>query len=220
VDDFRLTNPPTNPELLDALARDFVAHGYDVRHLIRTVVASRTYQLSSEPNETNRHDERNGSRALFKRPAAEALLDAVCDVTGVPEKFDGLPAGSRAVQLWDSHVPHDFLKLFGRPVRATACECERATQPSVAQVLHVLNSPALHAKLSHAGGRVAKLCEQNADDGELVDELYLTVYSRFPTPEERRAVTAFLADNAHRRRTAAEDLTWSLLNTTEFLFNH
>lgn len=121
VDDFRLTNPPSNRELLDALAAHLVESGYDLRALVRTIVASRTYQLSSRPNETNAADQQNYSRALFKRLSAEVLLDAVCQVTGVPEKFSGVPAGARAVQLWDNRVSHYFLKVFGRPIRETAC---------------------------------------------------------------------------------------------------
>ena len=220
VDDFRLTNPPSNPELLDALAKDFVEHGFDIRHLMQTIIASRTYQLASEPNRSNREDEQNFSRALFKRIDAEVLLDAICQTTGVPEKFEGVPRGSRAIQLWDSQVKHDFLKLFGRPVRATACECERSVEPSVAQVLHVLNSTNIQSKLSHAGGKMAQLCNRSADNAALVEELYLTFYNRFPTAEERTALTKYLADNAGNRQTAVEDIAWSMMNSTEFVFNH
>jgi hypothetical protein len=220
VDDFRLTNPPSNPELLEALADEFIRHKFDVKHLMRTIVASRTYQLSSEPNASNRDDEQNFSRALFKRIDAEVLLDAICQATGVPEKFEGVPKGSRAIQLWDSQVQHDFLKLFGRPVRATACECERSVEPSVGQVLHVLNSPMIQEKLSHAGGTIAALCQRSADDAALIEELYLTYYTRRPTPDEQANLSRFLADNAHRRNAAVEDIAWSLMNTPEFLFNH
>jgi Protein of unknown function (DUF1549)/Protein of unknown function (DUF1553) len=218
VDDVRSTNPPGNPELLDALAKDFVAHGYDIHHLIRRITASRTYQLSSHANPGNERDEQNHSRQLFKRLEAEVLLDAVCQVTGVPEKFDGVPSGYRAIQLWDSHVPHEFLKLFGRPVRASACECERSAAPSVSQVLHVLNSPHLQGKLSHAGGRIARLVRRHADDGKLVDELYLTIYSRFPTKAERAATAKYLGGHKAHRQRAAEDVAWSMMNTVEFLF--
>ena len=117
VDDFRMTNPPSNPELLDALAAEFVAHHDDLHWLIRTITASRTYQLSSEPNETNELDDQNFSRALLRRLDAEVLLDAICQATGVGEKFRGIPGGVRAINLWDNESPHYFLKLFGRPVR-------------------------------------------------------------------------------------------------------
>jgi hypothetical protein len=219
VDDVRATNPPTNPELLDALAKSFVESKYDVKQLIRTIAASRVYQLSSQPNATNERDEQNASRALFKRIDAEVLLDMVCQTTGVPEKFSGVPAGSRAIQLWDSQVRHYFLKLFGRPVRASACECERVHEPGVAQVLHFLNSPEIHAKLAHDGGTVARLVKEKADDAALAEELYLTFYSRYPSEKEKKVAAEYLK-KSDRRREAAEDLAWSLMNSLEFVFNH
>src|SRR5207302_8900335 len=171
-------------------------------------------------NSTNERDDQNYSRAQLKSLEAEVLFDAVCQSTGVPEKFPGLPAGSRAIQLWDSQTPHYFLKLFGRPTRTTACECERAKEPSVAQVLHALNSPELHEKLSHAGGRVARLAARLGDDGALADELYLSFYSRFPSEKERRTLIDYLKSHAVDRRQATEDIAWSMLNTVEFVFNH
>ena len=137
----------------------------------------------------------------------------------MPEKFEGIASGSRAVQLWDSRVDHYFLSLFGRPARKTACECERNASPSVAQVLHLLNSDRVHVKLTHDAGRVAKLVRTQPSDRELVEELYLSFLSRPPREEERRAAIAHLA-SAPDRRAAAEDLAWSLLNTLEFVFNH
>jgi hypothetical protein len=220
VDDVRATNPPTNPELLDGLARYLVDHGFDFRQLVRFITASRVYQLSSQPNATNEHDEQNYSRALFKRVDAEVLLDMVCQTTGVGEKFPGVPAGARAIQLWDSKVPHYFLKLFGRPVRVSACECERNHEPGVAQVLHLLNSPEIHAKLSHEGGAVARLVRRQAEDGPLVEEMYLTFFSRPPSPKEKAAAVDYLREHSGQRRQAAEDLGWSLLNSLEFVFNH
>ncbi len=133
VDDVRLTNPPTNPELLQALAAHFVTHGYDLRELIRTITASRTYQLSSRPNSTNERDEQNYSRSLFKPIDSEVLADAISQVTGIPEKFPGIPAGTRAIALWDSDVSHYFLQTFGRPERTTPCSCERVVEPNVAR---------------------------------------------------------------------------------------
>ncbi len=219
VDDVRATNPPGNPALLDAVARSLADAHFDLKQFIRTLTASRTYQLSATPNETNAQDEQNYSRALFKRLPAEVLLDAVCDVTGVPEKFDGVPAGARAVQLWDSQAQHYFLKLFGRPVRVTACECERNTEASIAQVLHLLNSPGLHAKLVHADGRLARLVATQPDNARLAEELYLVFFSRRPSDAERAlAVKHFVA--SHDRQQAVEDFAWSLLNTVEFVFNH
>ncbi len=220
IDDVRLTNPPSNPELLDALAKRFTDSGFDVQALVRFITSSRTYQLTSATNPTNLSDEQNYSRALLRSLDAEVLFDAVCQTTGVPEKFDGLPAGYRAIQLWDSHVPHYFLRIFGRPVRATVCDCERNAEPSVAQVLHVMNSPLIQDKLAHEGGRITKLATQMTDDAALIDELYLTFYARPPSADERAAAIEYFKKQSGQRRRAVEDLAWSLMNTTEFLFNH
>lgn len=219
VDDVRTTNPPTNPELLDALARHLAEQKFSAKALIRFITASRTYQLSSRPNATNEADDQNYSRALFRRMPAEVLMDAVCDTTGVPEKFAGTPMGQRAVQLWDSQVQHYFLKLFGRPSRITACECERSTGASISQVLHLMNAPSIHAKIAHEAGHVARLETTLADDAQLADELYLSFFSRFPSREEKDFALEFLGSRRFQRRQAAEDLAWSLLNSLEFIFN-
>lgn len=229
IDDVRDTNPPSNPELLDALAK-YVSYpsplegegkgvrgAFDVKQLIRTITSSRTYQLSSKPNATNEKDEINYSRSLFRRIEAEVLLDMVSQSLGVPERFGGSPVGTRAIQLWDSKANHYFLKLFGRPQRITACECERITEPSVAQVLHLLNSPEIHAKLTHEQGHLARWAREKKEDDDLVAELYLTFYSRFPSEKERGTSLEFLR-NAKSRREAGEDLAWTLMNTLEFCF--
>ena len=220
VDDFRATNPPTNAELLDALARHLAENKFDPRSLVRVVCASRVYQLSAAPNATNELDEQNYSRALLRRPDAEVLLDMVCQATGVPERFAGMPPGTRAVQLWDSKAGHYFLKTFGRPERHSACECERVGGPSVAQVLHLLNAPEVHAKLTHEAGAVTKLVRREPADAPLVEELYLTYYGRPPMDPEKAVAVAYLRDHKADRRQAAEDLAWSLLNSLEFVFNH
>lgn len=219
VDDFRATNPPSNPALLDALAAHLVEQRFDFRELLRTIALSRVYQQATTPNPTNADDQLNYSRALLKRLDAEVLLDAVSQTTGVPEKFDGVPSGVKAVELWDSRVDHYFLTLFGRPVRKTACECERNASPSVAQVLHLLNSERVQLKLSHEAGRVARLERTIADDRALVDELYLTFFSRYPRDAERQAALEYLRTRPDRRQ-AAEDVAWSMLNSLEFVFNH
>ncbi len=205
--------------MLDALAQCVIDNKYDVKTLIRTITASRVYQLSSKPNATNETDEQNYSRAVFKRIPAEVLLDMVCQTTNVPERFDGMPAGTRAIQLWDSKASHYFLKVFGRPQRVSACECERRTEPSTAQVLHLLNAPEIQAKLEHDGGYAAKLAQQQSSDDSLTEDLYLTFYSRKPTDEERANAVAYL-HKAKDRRAAVEDLAWSLMNSLEFVFNH
>ncbi|HEV3385651.1 MAG TPA: DUF1549 domain-containing protein [Gemmata sp.] len=220
VDDVRATNPPSNPELLDALAKFAVENKYDVRKLIVLITSSRVYQTSVVPNATNEKDERNFSRAYFKRPDAEVLLDMACQALGVPEKFPGSPGISRAVQLWDSKARSEFLRLFGRPNRVTACECERTREPSVSQVLNLLNSPDIQAKLTHEGGTIARLVREQKDDGKLVEELYLTFFSRMPTAREKDVGVKHLQKYVANRRAASEDLAWAMLNSTEFLFNH
>ncbi len=220
VDDIRDTNPPSNPELLDALAKHFADVKFDMKQMIRMITASAAYQRSTKPNPTNAADEINASRALFRRLDAEVLLDMVSQTTGIEERFRGAPPGTRAIQLWDSKVPHYFLKLFGRPQRITACECERITEPGVSQVLHLLNSPEIQAKLSHDRGTVARLAQTRADDEALVDELYLTFFSRYPTVEERATALRHLSRDPSKRRAAVEDIAWSMLNSLEFVFNH
>jgi hypothetical protein len=219
VDDIRDTNPASNPELLDALSKHVVDSRFDVKQLIRTITASRTYQLASKPNATNVKDTTGFSRAYFRRIDAEVLLDMVSQTTGIAERFGGSPPGTRAIQLWDSKVNHYFLKLYGRPQRLSACECDRAHEPSVAQVLHLLNAPEIQAKLAHERGRIAKLVDK-ATDSEVVEELYLTYYSRLPTDAERTVGVAHMRSNPMQRRQAAEDLAWTLMNTLEFVFNH
>ena len=222
VDDVRSTNPPTNPELLDALANHLITSQFDLRQLVIAIVASRTYQASSTVNSTNETDEQNYSRALLRRLEAEVLLDAICDATGVPEKFDGAPAGFRAVQLWDSQVTNYFLTTTGRPTRSTVCDCERVGAPSVAQVLHSLNSPHLESKLNHDRGRIAQLIRAFPDDDRrVIEEMYLAFFSRPPSDaEEMSARNHIEKSGPSNRKTALEDLGWSMLNSLEFLFNH
>ena len=222
VDDVRSTNPPTNPELLDTLARELTEHRFDFHRLLRFIVSSRTYQAATEVNDSNANDEQNYSRALLRRLDAEVLLDAICDTTGVPEKFDGVPAGVRAVQLWDSAATNYFLTTTGRPSRTTVCECERVSTPNVAQILHTLNSEDLEKKLSHETGRLARMAARfPKDDRRLVDELYMTFLARPPTPDEAAACFKHLSSaEPSQRRKAIEDLAWSLMNSLEFVFNH
>lgn len=220
VDDLRSTNPASHPELLNAMAQYLIEHKYDTKVLIRLITNSRTYQQASSTSPANELDEKNFSRSLFRRLPAEVLLDAVSDVTGVPEKFTGTPKGYRAIQLWDSRIDHYFLKLFGRPARATPCECERSTGATISQALHLMNSPAIEAKLAHAGGRMAQLNENFPKDSDLVDELYLTCFSRFPSPGEKENSVQYLHSRKEQRQKAIEDLAWSMLNSIEFIFNH
>lgn len=223
-DDMRETNPATNPELLDALARHFIDSGFDMKDLVRTICQSRTYQLSSVPNEYNIDDRQNFSRYYPKRLPAEVMLDAIDRVTGSPTRFAGVPMGTRALQLPDSGFDSYFLTVFGRPEGDSACECERADNASLAQSLHLINSADVLNKVSDGGGRAAKL----ASDGdrempEKIRELYLTALSRPPTEEEARVVAEYISKSQEEKanaRTAYEDVLWTLINTKEFLFNN
>jgi hypothetical protein len=220
VDDFRASNPPSNERLLDALAKDFVEHKYDLKHLIRTIMASRVYQLSSEPNESNVADTRNFSRSYRRRLPAEVLLDAVSDLTGVPDSFDGLPPGARAVHTWNNKLDSNFLDAFGRPNSSADCPCERDRSPSLVQALHLMNATRLHAKIASPEGRAARLAKSEAPPEEIVKELYLAAYSRLPDEEELTiARQAFAADGA-TRQSATEDVMWALINSAEFVLNH
>ena len=221
IDDMRETNPPSNEPLLDALSQYVVDVDFDLQQLIRAITASAVYQRSSKPNASNRHDRDNFSHAALKTIQAEVLLDAISQATGRPEKFPLLPEGTRAIDLWDNRIDHYFLKVFGRPLRVTACECERVNEPSTAQVLHLLNAPEIHAKISHHRGRVRALVESDYPTGGIVEDLYLATYSRQPDQRERDVAVAYLDNSpAQRRNEAAEDLLWTLMNTTEFIFNH
>jgi len=222
VDDLRATNPPSNPALLDALADDFRAHGYDLKHLIRTVTTSYVYGLSSLPGERNVADARNFSRHYRQRLRAEILLDAVADVTGVPESFEAAPSGTRANAIWTHRVDSLFLDTFGRPDPNQDPPCERVPDTSVVQALHLMNAPGLHAKVTSEKGRATMLAASERSPAEIAEELYLWTYSRRPTEEEIGAVEELFAGVADpaARRAAMEDLLWALINTPEFVFEN
>ena len=224
-DDMRETNPPTNPELLDALAKHFAASGYDLKELVRAITRSQTYQLSSIPNQHNSVDKQNFSRYYPRRLTAESLLDAVNVVTKSENKFDGLPRGTRAIELPDNafNASTYFLTVFGRPDASTSCECERSQDASLAQSLHLLNSKDVQEKITADKGTAAILAaDTKGSDEDKVKQLYLTALSREPNQKETEIAKAHVAKakDEKAKRQACEDMVWALINTKEFLFNH
>lgn len=217
VDDLRATNPPSNPQLLDALAREFVKSGYDLKQLLRTIMNSRLYQLDSASGRSADSDGRYYASFQVRRLAAEPLSDAIDAATGASPRFTGVPAGTRAIELPDSNYEDLLLATFGKPQRETICECERLSDTSLAQALHTLNNEKLHAKLTVANGRLARLATAKTAHPAVVEELYLATLSRRPTPAEQDACHR-LAAEATDAQSFYQDLLWSLLNSKQFLF--
>ncbi len=220
LDDMRDTNPATNEPLLAALVEDFVAHQFDLRHLVRTIATSNVYALSSRPNATNARDTQNYSRAYRKRLVAEVLLDAVCDVTGVAETLEGMPLGTRAVQSWDHRLPSRFLDTFGRPQRKTVCQCERVSETTLSQVLHLMNGELVSDKITSPEGRAAELANSDRTTEEIIHDLYLAAFGRPPRTEELEIAQSAFKLPLATRRSATEDILWALLNSAEFVLNH
>ena len=232
-DDIRDTNPPTNPELLAALEQHFISSGFDLKDLVRVITRSNAYQLSSQPNEHNIVDRQNYSRYYPRRLQAEVLLDAIDYLATTQTDFPNLPPGTRAVALPDNsynrNVP--FLRVFGRPEGESVCECERVQSSSLAQSLHLINAADIKAKLASPTGRTERLAKEDKPPEAKVRELYLAAFSREPRPDELKTALAYLAeprlnaegksiDPATATRENLQDLTWALINTKEFLFNH
>lgn len=220
VDDMRESNPPASAELLKALADDFVTHGFNVERTIRLILNSRVYQLSSLPNAFNADDGRYFSHARVRMLSAEQLLDSASLAAGVPEKLFNLPAGTRAAQVPDGELVHPFLKDFGQPARADACECERGADSTLEQALQVVGGRTLHGKVIARENRIGTLLKSGADNAKLADELFLATLSRHPSAAERDVAVQALDAQPDNRRQAAEDLFWTLLNHPEFLFQH
>ncbi len=225
LDDMRVTNPPSNPELLDALAKNLVDNKFSLKALVKTIAKSRTYQLSSVPNEFNKTDKQAYARYYPKRLQAEVLLDAVNQITDSPTQFGSLPkdrhAPKRAIQLPDEAFTSYFLDVFGRPQRISACECERVSEANLAQALHLLNSDEVQGKIASATGRVTTLTkpDDKRPDAEKVEEIFLWAFGRKPSAEDLRVALAHIAKNEKSKRTAYENIVWALLNTKEFQFN-
>jgi hypothetical protein len=220
VDDFRATNPPSNAPLLAALTGEFVRSGHDLRHVMRLLVNSRTYQLASDTTAENADDRRFNSHYYPRRLPAEVLADAIAKATAVPDAFAGEPEGTRAIQLPGPQADSYFLTTFGRSDRVTACACERSGDVTLPQLLHLQNSDAILGKIRRDDGTLARLLTATAAGpaDPLVEGLFLATVSRLPEPAERTAVDAALsgADRAE----GASDLLWALLNAKEFTFNH
>jgi hypothetical protein len=223
LDDMRVTNPPSNPELLDALARDLVDHKFSVKHLIKTICGSRTYQLSAAPNEFNKHDKQAYARFYPRRLGAEVLYDAVCQVTDSPATFGGIPqdkhAPRRAIMLPDESFQSYFLDVFGRPQRLSACECERVSEANLAQALHLLNSDEVQGKLSRAGARAETLAKDPRPDVEKITELFVWSFAHKPAPDQLNMALAHIGQHPENKKLAYENIIWALLNTKEFMFN-
>ncbi|MCI0348918.1 MAG: DUF1549 and DUF1553 domain-containing protein, partial [Acidobacteriales bacterium] len=219
VDDIRAGNPPSNEALLQALTKDLTDHNFDLRHLIRTIVNSRTYQLTYRTNEWNQGDEVNFSHALPRRLPAETLLDAISVATGSALKFKDVPQNFRAQQFPDPTVGMGgFLDLFGRPQRDSACECERRSDVSLSQALNLINGSTVSDAIADPEGRIAQWVIGKLPDKKLVEELYLAALSRTPEPREFELGLGYLAQSPNRAE-KAQDLMWALINSNAFLFN-
>jgi hypothetical protein len=229
VDDFRSTNPPTHPELLARLAEDFRSHQHDLRHLIRLIVSSRTYQTSGRPVPNNRDDRMNYSHAQPRPLDAEVLLDAICDVTGVPEVFGTAvsasakitaqaPYGTRAIQLGETDLFYSrFLEVYGRPNRLTLPE--RNGHANLTEAMHMLAGPAYNQKLGNPAGRLQQLLKAGKTNAEMIDEFYLAAFARFPEKKEAAAIQN-LIDTDPDREAAWKEFVWALLCSREFAENH
>ncbi len=218
VDDMRATNPASNPELLDRLAKDFVEHKFNLKHLMKLIMASRVYGLASDPTDRNKLDTRNYARHYPRRLAPHVLMDAIDGATGVPTKFDDYPEIKKALLLPNEKGRSDFLDMFGRSSRDTPCECETSLSPNLSQVLYLLHSEELQRKLADKDGICGQLAKSGKSSGEITEEVFLRTFGRLPRPEELAAAESLL-DTAKDKQPVVEDLLWTLMNSKEFLFS-
>jgi hypothetical protein len=219
VDDLRISNPPSNRELWTALNQEFVSHKYDLRHIMRLILNSRIYQLSSATLKGNAAERGFYSHYYVRRLPAEVFLDAISQSTLIPDSFPGYPVGMRAIQLPDSTVASPFLSMFGRSERVTACACERSGDVTLPQLLHLQCGDGLAQKFDDPVGRLKQIMNSFPDDKSAIEQIYLATLSRSPTTEEQASITAAFEGNEQREE-AFRDLFWALLNTKEFAFNH
>jgi hypothetical protein len=219
-DDFRDSNPPSNAALLEALAKDFAEHNYDRKHVLRTILNSRTYQADFRANDFNKDDVKYFSHYQPRLLSAEQLLDAICAMTALPEAFAGLPAGTKATELPTPDIAkHEFLKIFGQPERQTVCACERASDSNLGMAIQFFNGPLIYGKLRDANNRFRKAIAAGKPNEEIITELYLSAVCRKPTPKELEVSLAHIAAKGDQI-VALEDIGWAILNTNEFLFQH
>jgi hypothetical protein len=223
VDDFRDTNPPSNPELLDALAKDFAKNGYRLKPLIRSILNSNTYQLASvggpKQVEHAADPDRYFTKAAVRMLSAEQILDAISAATGVPEPFKGYPVGTRAIELAEGGVNHPFLQAFSKPVRDTVCECAREEDPSLPQMLHLLNNKGMLSKVVSPQSRLALLVREKKDNAAVIEQIYLATLSRRPTAAEIDIASRHIDELGDRTR-GLQDLQYALFNLGEFLLRH
>ena len=218
VDDVRISNPPVNKELLDALSQKLREYNYDFKKLVRDICTSRTYQLSTKTNETNEKDTTNFSHATLRRMRAEVLLDAITQVTTTSNKFPGLPSGARAVQIANGNTSTYFLTTFGRAKRETVCSCEVKMEPNLSQALHMLNGDTVNAKVTQ-GGLVATRLGEEVPHEKIIEEIYIRCLTRKPTEKELTNLMELVSQEENKQQ-ALEDVFWALLNSREFVFNH
>ncbi len=218
VDDIRVSNPPSNPELFQTLGAKLAEYGFDFKQLVRDICNSNAYQRTAKPNESNKSDTRNYAYGNVRRIPAEMMLDCICQITNTKEKFRGLPVGARAVQIADGRTSTYFLDTFGRASRDTVCACEASTDPSLSQALHLLNGSATSGKITQ-GKVIDELLKDDAPTEKALDRLYIRCLSRYPTEAERKDLMASIA-SAPSPKEGLEDIFWALLNSREFVFNH
>lgn len=217
VDDVRISNPPSNPELLDKLASQFTEYNYDFKKLVRDVCNSRAYQLSTRTNPSNEDDLRNFARAQLRRMRAEVLLDVISQVTQTKNKFQGLPLGARALQIADGRFSNYFLTTFGRATRETVCSCEVVMEPNMSQALHLLNGDVTNSRINQ-GKVVQTMLKDGKSPALIIDDLYLRCYSRLPRDNEKANLLASI--DTENPTESLTDIFWALLNSKEFIFNH
>ncbi len=218
VDDVRVSNPPSNAELLEELGKRFTSYNFDFRKLVRDICMSRTYQLSTQANSTNEMDQKNFAKAELRRMRAEVLLDCINLVTSTQEKFPGLPVGARAVHIADGNTSTYFLTTFGRAKRESVCSCEVKMEPNLSQALHLINGETTNIKIRQ-GGLIPKMLQSGSTPADVINELYVRCFSRKPTEQELKTLTA-MTEGQELPHEVLEDIFWSMLNSREFLFNH